>query len=215
MSNCSGLPSNDLQVGGFKMRYFSDTIFTVLFAETTTPQIDYTWGNGAPLSTMTTGNYFSITAYGYIKADFTGWYWFRITAGQTARLWVNRQLLIDSTSDFTSQIYLIANQFYEVDIEVVNNGGYGYLNLYWRGPNSYFELVPPQNMYYYNRLCNCYVDPVTSLVCGGIGQGFCMNSVCGCRAIYSGSECTQLKCRNDECLGSDKCCQPALPYPRF
>lgn len=44
--------------------------------------------------------------------------------GAIGRLWVNRELLIDSTQDYTIPTYFVAGQMYDVFIEYTNTGVY-------------------------------------------------------------------------------------------
>ena len=174
VSTCGG--SANLTVGGLKMRYCSDTNFQNVFAETNTPLVAYTWGYGGPLSGM--NGSFSMTFSGMMRTDYTGWYELR-------RLWVNRQLMIDSTGDCTIPIYFVAGQMNAVFVEYINTYGYASINFYWRPHDAYEHLPHSNNLFYYDSECECEPNLITGLIFGGTDQGVCTNSYCGCRSMYN------------------------------
>ncbi len=159
--NCTGLPYLSLKQGGLLQRVYNDRVFLSLTSQTVIPALSYI---GSTSSTSRTWS-------GALRADRTGWHSLRLVApgyDRGVRLWMDGELLFDYTTSFARQKHLVAGQYYNLLAEVY---GEATVSFSWQQPNSFIQIVPSNNLYYYDQECTCPINPTNGLVCGGRNQG--------------------------------------------
>lgn len=97
------------------------------FATQVDPQVDFIWGDGAPLPGMPADN-FSVRWTGRLRVPKSGNYELVTRADDGVRLWLGGKLLIDDWSDHapitrTARLSLEAGQDHDLRIEYYQHGG--------------------------------------------------------------------------------------------
>jgi hypothetical protein len=111
------------------------------------PNIDFDWGNGAPLPELPADD-FAIRWTGTITTpDVSGTYLFHPQSDDGVRLWVDDQLLVDewhpaSGSEYTAPITLAANTSYVLRLDYYEAGGDARIFLRWTVPGEAKVIVP-------------------------------------------------------------------------
>jgi hypothetical protein len=98
------------------------------------PQIDFDWGDGAPDPTI--AGDFSIRWTGEIEPPHTGEFIFTTEGYYGVRLWVDGQLLIDSTASMgsrenTRSLHLEAGRRYPIRIDYFDRMRHARMRLWW------------------------------------------------------------------------------------
>jgi glucose/arabinose dehydrogenase len=136
---------------GLRAEYFDNIDLTASVAVRTDATVHFTWGTGAPLSSMGVDT-FSARWTGEILPRFSEVYTFQTTSDDGVRLWVNNQLLIDrwidqSATAWTGTIALEAGRRYSLRMEYYENGGDAVAALRWASPSQPLEVVPQSQLF--------------------------------------------------------------------
>lgn len=132
---------------GLQAQYYSATTFTgTATARLEAPNQTY------PASNTATPAAFSARWTGFLQSAVGGVAQIQGISSQGVRIWLNKQLLIDtmpgSTSASTAAMTLVANQPYPVLIEYINTTGTGTLAVNWQPPGTTgFVPVTTANLY--------------------------------------------------------------------
>ena len=148
-------------------------------------------------------DYWSMQTMGYIRADHTGWYRLRVlTERGSATLYVDNEKLMHYTTDFSKWVYFAADSLHLVYVQYTHHYWDARMRLMWTPPGSFEEAVPKENLYYSDAGFNCQCPHnITGGQCSG--RGTCMQAACVCDGIFTGHDCEELRCSNDECINSD------------
>jgi beta-glucosidase len=119
---------------GLYAEYFNNqTLQGRPFATQVDPQVDFIWGDGAPLPGVP-ANSFSVRWTGRLRVPKSGNYELVTRADDGVRLWLDGKLLIDDWSDHaptarTARLPLEAGQDHDLRIEYYQNGGAAQIEL--------------------------------------------------------------------------------------
>lgn len=102
-------------------------------------ELNYSWGSGAPESSLVGTDNFSIRFQGNVKAPQAGTYTFYTNSDDGVRLWVDGQLIIDNWTNHgvtvnSGNVLLTADQIATIQLEFYENGGAAVISLEWEGP---------------------------------------------------------------------------------
>ncbi|HRJ30251.1 MAG TPA: PQQ-dependent sugar dehydrogenase [Cyclobacteriaceae bacterium] len=151
-ANFSQLPTGNGD--GLKGYYYSNQSRTFDGEPTlirTDPVVDFDWGGGSPVPTITADN-FTVRWRGEVLAQFTDTYTFSVIADDGVRLWVNNQLIIDkwipqAATEWSGAINLTAGQRYEMTLEYFEDGGQAVIKLLWRTPQLQKQIIPTTQLF--------------------------------------------------------------------
>ncbi|MGB8169876.1 MAG: DUF1800 family protein [Chthoniobacteraceae bacterium] len=115
------------------------------------------WGSAATagprgLSPVATGNAFSVRWTGQILPKYSEVYNIDFRSDDSAKVWVNGQLLIDrwvgqGATDYTNTIALNAGVLYDIQIDYWNSSGTAEAKLYWWSPSQTKEIIPKSRLF--------------------------------------------------------------------
>ncbi|MEM6802910.1 MAG: PQQ-dependent sugar dehydrogenase, partial [Bacteroidota bacterium] len=135
---------------GLTANYFNDIDLTTPAFERIDPEVNFSWGTGAPMSTMGNDNY-SIRWSGFVEAPTSGSYTFTTNTDDGVRLWVNGKLLIDfwinqAPTDRIGSIDLLAGEKAPIVMEYYEATGAASAQLSWQGPGIVKAVIPSSNL---------------------------------------------------------------------
>ncbi len=136
---------------GLRAEYYDNMDLTGPLVVRTDANINFEWGNGAPMSSMGADT-FSVRWLGQISPRYSETYTFQTTTDDGVRLWVNDQLLIDRWQNqpainWTGSIALEAGQRYDLRMEYFENGGGAMAALSWSSQSQPLEIVPQSQLF--------------------------------------------------------------------
>lgn len=113
------------------------------------------WGSTAgptDLSPDSSNGAFSVRWTGQILPQFSETYTIDFRSDDSAKVWVNGQLLIDrwttqSATDYTNTIDLQAGILYDIQIDYWNSGGGAEAKLYWWSPSQVRQIIPQGRLF--------------------------------------------------------------------
>ncbi len=131
---------------GLLGEYFDDATFGVRTVARVDPQVDFSWGTGAPVPGMGDDTW-SVRWTGRVEARFSETWTFRTFTDDGVRLWVDGQLLIDQwraqpTTAYTATISLERARLYDLRLEYFENTGFATARLQWSSPSQPLEIIP-------------------------------------------------------------------------
>ena len=140
---------------GVEGHYYDDEYLSDFFAQRLDPVINFNWGSASPMPGTDLGsNTFSVRWLGQVRPRYNETYTFHVAADNSARLWINNQLLVDDRSGFsmgstarTGTINLIAGKRYDLRMELVEGNGSAGAELSWSSPSQSFEIVPRERLF--------------------------------------------------------------------
>ena len=111
--------------------------------------MDFNWPGTQTPNALVNDDTFSVRWTGKVEAEFSQDYTFYVQSDESAKLWVNGQLVVDDAQDHTTHeasgtIHLQANQKYDIKLEYSENTGDASVKLSWSS-NSQTKQVIPQN----------------------------------------------------------------------
>jgi len=132
--------------GGVRADYFKGMNFGSHVLTRIDPQINFSWGDGAPDEAVGEDN-FSVRWTGEVEAAFTETYTFYTNSDDGVRLWVDGQQLVDNWTDHgntenSGTIDLVAGQTYSVVMEYYENDGGAVAELRWSSPRTPKQFIP-------------------------------------------------------------------------
>lgn len=133
--------------------------------------VNFNWGSGSPDPTISV-DHFTARWTGSVQPQFNETYTFYTTSDDGARLWVNRQLVVDSWVDqgpteHSGSISLLSGQKYNVEMDYYENGGGAVATLSWSSPSTAKAIIPQAQLYPYSNQ-----PPVVSLTQPANGAGY-------------------------------------------
>ena len=136
---------------GLRGTYYDNVDFSALRRARLDATVNFTWGAGAPSSTMQADT-FSARWTGQVQPRLTQNYKFHTRTDDGVRLWVNGVLLIDKWLDQgvewrSASIALTAGQKYDLVMEYYENGGDANCQLYWSAYSLLKEIIPAAQLY--------------------------------------------------------------------
>jgi alpha-L-fucosidase len=138
---------------GLKAQYWTNTTFSGTPALTRTdPSLNFAWRTkGSPASTIPADN-FSARWTGFVQAQFTGPHTFVVVSDETAKVWINGQVVIDHSTQHTAAVdsatvNLVAGKKYSIRVDYTEHTGEAYLKLLWFNPNRRQRIVPTSQLY--------------------------------------------------------------------
>jgi hypothetical protein len=140
-------------IGGVGLRgdYYDQPDFTGQHASRIDPGVDFDWGEGAPHPAIGVDT-FSVRWTGQVQPRFGETYTFYTTSDDGVRLWVNDRLIIDNWTDHPptedrGTIALLANQRFDLRMELYENGGGAVARLEWSSATQDREVIPASRLY--------------------------------------------------------------------
>ena len=126
--------------------YYDGKSFNTYKESLLVDEINYSWGSGAPESSLVGTNNFSIRFLGTVQAPQTGVYTFYTTSDDGVRLWVNGISVVNNwtnhgTTVNTGTISLTAGEVVPLKLEFFENGGAAVIKLEWSGPGLSKQFV--------------------------------------------------------------------------
>jgi GH35 family endo-1,4-beta-xylanase len=145
------LEGRELPAAGIGLlgQYFVDPNLTTLATTQTDATVNAQWTAGqSPVGTAA----YSVRWSGQVEAKYTESYTFTLTADETARLWVNGQLLVnaqgtDTAAAYTGTINLVAGRRYDIEVEYANQVGGGQVKLEWASPSQPRQVIPAGQLF--------------------------------------------------------------------
>lgn len=133
-------------VSQLKAEYYDGKSFNTYKETLFVDEINYSWGSGAPESSLVGTNNFSIRFLGTVQAPQTGIYTFYTTSDDGVRLWVNGTSVVNNwtnhgTTVNTGTISLTAGEVVPLKLEFFENGGAAVIKLEWSGPGLTKQFV--------------------------------------------------------------------------
>jgi WD40 repeat protein len=139
-------------VQGLRGDYFADPDHRLFVRSRVDAAIDFSWGEMSPAAGVPPNN-FSVRWTGWLKAPQPGKYRLRISADDSARLWLNGRLILHDISFRPEVEFTDALQSLRLDMGEFT--GQSHIRLYWQGPgmsdeqiiapNNFFTAVDPAN----------------------------------------------------------------------
>ena len=135
---------------GLKGDYFDNVDFTNFKFTRTDPTVNFDWQAGSPASSIAPDT-FSARWTGQVEAPASGGYTFFVNVDDAVKLWVNGQLIINSTTAYSGEIgasiALTGGQKVPIQMEMAEWGGYARAILRWSGPGIGKQVVPQSRLY--------------------------------------------------------------------
>lgn len=108
--------------------------------------LNYSWGSGAPASSLVGVDDFSIRFKGHVQAPQTGTYTFFTTSDDGVRLWVDGTRIVNNWTNHgptvnSGTIHLTAGVLTPITLEFYERGGGAVIKLEWSGPGLSREFV--------------------------------------------------------------------------
>ncbi|PKQ62388.1 hypothetical protein BZG01_17295, partial [Labilibaculum manganireducens] len=119
--------------------YYKGDDFQTFIQTLIVDTLNYSWGSGAPESTLVGTDDFSVRFYGSVRATQAGDYTFYTNSDDCVRLWVDGQLIIDNWPKHAlvvdeGTITLTAGQVVPIVLEYSEHSGNAIIKLEWEGP---------------------------------------------------------------------------------
>jgi hypothetical protein len=155
-------------VHGLKAQYFTGKNLTNPALLRIDPEIDFDWGNKAPVGLATD---FSARWTGEVEPTLSGSYEFSFDIGSGGRLWVDNKLLAEQWKNIhptllNGKIELQAGRRYPIKLEMRNSAGNLKARLYWQGPRFPRQIIPTDHLYLPES------EAVTTIATPGDGDAF-------------------------------------------
>ncbi len=135
---------------GLTGEYFKKEGFKELKLTRIDPFIDFDWGKDSPIAALGK-DHFSVRWTGFIQPRFSGTQTFYVSTTDTARLWINGQLIINRVGNDPTEnrgaITLNAGQKYTIKLEFAEKDKTASIKLEWSSPNQAREVVPRSQLY--------------------------------------------------------------------
>ncbi len=136
---------------GLRGDYYDNVDFTGTRLRRVDPVVNFDWGGGAPDPSMGVDS-FSVRWLGQVQPRFNETYTFYTVTDDGVRLWVNNQLLVDrwidqGPTEWSGFIQLQAGYLYDIKMEMYENGGGAYAQLWWSAPSVPKEIIPSPQLY--------------------------------------------------------------------
>jgi hypothetical protein len=131
---------------GLLATYFDDPDLTQPVLTRIDPRVDFDWKQGSPAPGIAPDT-FSARWTGRISSKVTGTHTFILRADNAARLWLDGNLLIDTTGVTNKgRFYLKAGQFYSLRLEYFENKGPANVALLWQAKGLKRQVVPEEQL---------------------------------------------------------------------
>ncbi len=149
----SQLFSNNSASNGLLATYFDEKNLTGPSVSRIDPTVNFDWQQGSPDPSISPDT-FSARWVSQIQPQFSETYTFYLTSDDGARLWVNRQLIIDNWNDQSAteksgNISLTAGQKYDIKLEYYDNYLDSMVKLSWSSPSTPKQIVPESALFLY------------------------------------------------------------------
>ncbi len=136
---------------GLQAEYFVDRNLTQFFQARVDTNVNFNWGNGAPIAGMAADN-FSVRWTGRVQARRSGVHQFHTVTDEGVRLWVDGRLLVDNWSahfqtEDSGSITLVAGRYYDLTMEYFEGSFSAIAQLFWTQPGVAMEVVPSAQLY--------------------------------------------------------------------
>ncbi|GLX71503.1 PA14 domain-containing protein [Paenibacillus glycanilyticus] len=146
-------PSGDSGVGsgtGLNGTYWNGLNFEQWVANRT-ENIDFDWGEGAPVSGMNTDNFLARWT-GFVQPRYSETYTFYTSSDDGVRVWVNDQLIIDKwidqpATEWSGTISLQSGQKYSIRVDYYEKTGGASAKLSWSSATQSKQIIPSSQLY--------------------------------------------------------------------
>lgn len=150
--------------GGLEGNYYDNVWFVSPAALTQIDAtIDFQWGTGA-LTTYGV-DYVSVRWTGKVEADNTESYTIYAYADDGVRVWIDKQLIIDSwdicCTESWGVVSLTAGHLHDIIVEYQELSGEATMELRWSSPSVFKEIIPATNLYYLEHINSSPFTAVT------------------------------------------------------
>lgn len=137
-------------LSGLTATYFDNADLTGPSVTRIDADVNFDWNTGAPDPRIGPDS-FSAQWTGQVRAAYSERYTFTVQADNSARLWVNGQLLIDQWNaksvNASGKITLEAGRLNDVILQFSENTGSARVKLLWSSPSQPSQVVPTNMLY--------------------------------------------------------------------
>ena len=136
---------------GLQAEYFVDRNLTQFFQARVDTNVNFNWGNGAPIAGMAADN-FSVRWAGRVQARRSGVHQFHTVSDEGVRLWMDGKLLVDNwaghfLTEDSEGVTLAAGRYYDLTMEYFEGTFSAAAQLLWTQPGGAKEVVPTAQLY--------------------------------------------------------------------
>ncbi|MBD1845315.1 DUF4347 domain-containing protein [Cyanobacteria bacterium FACHB-63] len=136
---------------GLRGEYFDNNNFTNPKFTRVDPTISFNWGKNSPATGMNKDT-FSVRWTGQVQVAHTEEYTFYTTADDGSKLWLNGQLVVDSSNsrrgqEVSGKIRLNAGQRYDVKLEYFENTADASMALQWSSASQTKQGIPQSMLF--------------------------------------------------------------------
>ncbi|PKQ60393.1 hypothetical protein BZG02_19610 [Labilibaculum filiforme] len=133
-------------ISALRADYYDGRSFDTFKETLEVDELNYSWGTGAPESTLVGTDNFSVRFQGSVQAVNAGTYTFYTTSDDGVRLWVAGQQVVNNWTDHgtttnSGTITLSAGQIAPIVLEYYERGGGAVIKLEWVGPGVSRQFV--------------------------------------------------------------------------
>ncbi len=166
---------------GLTGEYFGSPNLTDLRLTRLDPTVDFIWeGEAGQPAPSVPADGFSVRWRGGISPSISGDYTFYTVSDDGVRLWVDGKLLIDNwtihayTEDVSKSLYLSEGRYYDIKMEMYDNGGRAGARLLWSAPGIPKGIIPSRNLVPYSTSPLIASQPSNQSVATGNDATFCV-----------------------------------------
>jgi RHS repeat-associated protein len=136
---------------GLVGEYYNNRDFSGLALTRVDGQVNFNWQGSQTPAAAVQDDTFAVRWTGRIEADHSEEYTFYVESDESAKLWVNGQLVVDDSSDHTSHeatgtIRLEAGRKYDIKLEYSENTGDASVKLSWSSSSQGKQVVPQSKL---------------------------------------------------------------------
>ncbi len=136
---------------GLTGQYYENSDFTSLATTRVDTNVNFNWGSGLPTGTaITNADTFAVAWSGQLEPEHSELYTFYVTADDTAKLWVDDQMLVGRTfygGEQRGQLRLKAGHRVNLRLEYTENTGGASVKLEWASPSRPRTVIPTARLY--------------------------------------------------------------------
>ena len=136
---------------GLTGKYYDNADFTSLVTTRVDTNINFNWGTSLPSGTaLTNADTYSVAWIGQIDPEFSELYTFYVTADDTAKLWVDDQMIVGRAfygGELRGQMRLKAGHRVNLRLEYTENIGNANVMLEWASSSRLRQVIPTARLY--------------------------------------------------------------------
>jgi hypothetical protein len=136
---------------GLHAEYFDSADWNSLYRRSSRQDasIDFSWGTGVPTGTdLSDGDSFSVRWTGFVVAQYSEAYTFKLEADDWGRVRVDGTLVTSGAGTQTGSIALVAGVAYPIEVEYREDTGSAGVSLKWSSSSVSEEVIPAARLGY-------------------------------------------------------------------